>query len=174
MHITNKIVKKIIKTTLILCPIISIPIFSIACKTATMCAHFVGSEWKDNESVFKFNSVNYKLMENNLEIKVSVTVIPWKYGITLNSSIYMHCYPFFNTLPNVEKSIKESGFDINEEIYSKNTYIIVYDISFSTLYYLKEKCYQESESELNVPFNIHIFSQHFLTFETNILQFINN
>ncbi|MDE5841754.1 MAG: hypothetical protein K2H11_02125 [Malacoplasma sp.] len=172
MHI-NKIFKKLFKSFLLFSPVVSIPFISTSCQSTGRQGHCVGSEWEYDGGTFKFESVDYKLIENNLEIKTSIVINPPKYGLSLDGYLYGL---YFTTLPNKEKSIEESGFDIAETIYSKQTYIFVHDISVSMLNDLKKE-YENStieNNELNVLFFMSMFGPHIIEFKINILEFIDD
>ncbi|MDE5841755.1 MAG: hypothetical protein K2H11_02130 [Malacoplasma sp.] len=173
MHI-NKLFKKIIKPAFLFCPVVCIPFISTACQTTGTKSYYVNSEWECYGSIFKFESVDYKLIENDLEIKVSIATIPSKQGLRLDG--YLSSRYYFTTLPNKEKSTEESGFDITETIYSKQTYIFVYYISISTLNDLKKEYdYLPIENnKLCIPFQIYILGPYDIEFKINILEFIDN
>ena len=119
MHIINKLFKKTTKFVLLFCPIICMPIVSTACKTIAPRIHSVGSEWvvgeREYQSYFKFNTFDYQVIDSNLEIKVSVTIVPSKYGYNLfndekDKFLFFMQIPQIEFFPNKTKSIEQSGF----------------------------------------------------------------
>ena len=120
MHI-NKLFKKLVKSFLLFSPLFCISIISVACKTITPRYCSVGTEWtigeKDYKSTLKFDSFDYQIIENNLEIKVSITITPSKHGYELfiwEDDKFLSFVQFYEVevLPNRNKSIEQSGFDV--------------------------------------------------------------
>ena len=184
MHI-NKLFKKLVKSFLLFSLLFCISIISVACKTITPRYCSVGTEWtigeKDYKSTLKFDSFDYQIIENNLEIKVSITITPSKHGYELfiwEDDKFLSFVQFYEVevLPNRNKSIEQSGFDVfQKKIYDKSTCIYVYDIPFSMIDELKkENDFFITEDYPNVLFNIYVDGLHYLDFEINGFEIINN
>ena len=184
MHI-NKVFKKITKFILLFCPIISIPVVSIACKTLSPRIHFVDSEWVavqgEYQSTFKFNTFDYQVIDSNLEIKASITIIPSNHGYDLftdekDKFLFLKQSPEIEFFANKTKSIEQSGFDVFKgKIWNESTCIYVYDIPLSIFKDLKnEVSFFITQDNPNVIFSIYIDPLNYLFFEINGFDIIGN
>ncbi|MDE5767597.1 MAG: hypothetical protein K2H56_03535 [Malacoplasma sp.] len=181
----SKIFKKIIKPVLLFCPIVCIPIVSVACKTITPKYCSVGTEWtigeKDYKSTLKFDSFDYKVIDSNLEIKASITIIPSKHGYELfidENDKFLSFIQFYEVeiLPNRDKSIEQSGFDVfQKKIWDKSICIYVYDIPLPMINELKkENDFFITQDNPNIFFEIYMDGLHYLFFEINGFDIIGN
>ncbi|MDE5952511.1 MAG: hypothetical protein K2O21_02995 [Malacoplasma sp.] len=184
MHIINKLFKKTTKFVLLFCPIVCIPIVSISCKKIYPRIHFVGSEWVVGEgeyqSTFKFNAFNYQVIDNNLEIKASITIVPPKCGYDLfngekDKFIFFMRFPEIQFFSNKTKSIEQSGFDVFGKIWNERICVYVYYIPLSIFKDLKNE-YDSfiTQDEPNVLFRVYIDPLNSLFFEINGFDIIDN
>ena len=184
MHI-NKLFKKLVKLFLLFSPLFCIPIISVACKTITPRYCSVGTEWtigeKDYKSTLKFDSFDYQIIENDLEIKVSITITPSKHGYELfiwEDDKFLSFVQFYEVevLLNRDKNIKQSGFEVfQKEIWNKSICIYVYDIPLSRINELKkENDFFVTKDNQNIFFEIYMDGLYYLYFEINGFDIIGN
>ncbi|MDE5767601.1 MAG: hypothetical protein K2H56_03555 [Malacoplasma sp.] len=136
-----KIIKKIIISTLLITPIISISTISNACCWEESEIYSTGSEQSSIDLSMKCNEFKYKQIETNiLEVQATFTFMPktiYKLDLKgMNEKDFIFLY--FNKeiiFTNKIKNTQLNGFDIFEQeiVKEKTTYIFTFDIKNSLL-----------------------------------------